>query len=202
MVEPPAPSARTGDDIAVASALEAGLVGRARAGDAEAFGALVAPHLDQAAGTARRLMRTQEDAEDLVQQACLRAIEQLDRFQLGRPFGPWFHRLLTNLGLNQLKSARVRQAAPLDEHQPASTDDPLQQVEDAEIRRRFADAVNALSPRQRLIVFRFDVDGCSGAEIAEELGISAQTVRWHLHEARATLRRRLADLRPSPSSEE
>lgn len=180
---------------------EAALVRRARVGDAGAFGALVSPHLEQAARTARRLMPTAQDAEDVVQQACLRAIEQLDRFELGRAFGPWFHRVLVNVGMNVLKSARVRAVDLLDEQQHASNADPLRDLEDAEFQARFTEAVNSLPPRQRLIVFRFDVDGRSGAEIAEELGISAQTVRWHLHEARATLRERLADLRPSLSNE-
>jgi RNA polymerase sigma-70 factor, ECF subfamily len=181
---------------------DSALVRRAQDGDSAALHQLFSAHLDQAMRTARRLMSSREEAEDLVQQACLRAIEQLDRFTLGRPFGPWFHRVLTNVGLNRLKAARVRAADIFDESFHASGADPLRDVEEQEIRVRFAEAMDALSPRQRLIVFRFDVDGCSGAEIADELGISPQTVRWHLHEARATLRERLADFRPSSTREE
>ena len=65
----------------------------------------------------------------------------------------------------------------------------VRQLEDritlASSRARFATAVDQLSPRQRTIVIMFEVDGYSGAEIAAMLGISADTVRWHLHHARA-----------------
>ncbi len=200
MIELPLPSSDPRNVIEVVES--DALVRRVRAGDAAALEQLLAPQLDQAMRTARRLLHTREEAEDLVQQACLHVIEQLDRFTLGRPFGPWFHRVLTNLGLKRIAAAKVRETDEFDESRFVAETDPSRELEDAEVRVRFSKALEALSPRQRLIVFRFDVDGASGADIAAELGISPQTVRWHLHEARATLRERLSDLRPSTFSEE
>jgi RNA polymerase sigma factor (sigma-70 family) len=181
---------------------EGALVTRALAGDERALGQLLAPHLSRALVLARRIAVSRADAEDLVQDACIRAMEQLDRFTVGRPFGPWFNRVLINLGLNQRRSAKLRSTESIEDGQFASSTDPHRDAESAEIRRRFAEAVDELPPRQRSIVYLFEVDGFSSAEIAEELGISQETVRWHLHAARTTLRRRLADLRVSNASEE
>jgi RNA polymerase sigma-70 factor (ECF subfamily) len=68
-------------------------------------------------------------------------------------------------------------------------------TERAEIRERFAAALRSLPPRQRLVVSMFEVDGLSTAEIADALGISRETVRWHHHQARQTLREVMASLR-------
>ncbi|MCU0636762.1 MAG: hypothetical protein MUE41_17970 [Gemmatimonadaceae bacterium] len=66
---------------------EGALVSRALAGDGRALGQLLAPHLSRALVLARRIAPTRDDAEDLVQDACVRAMEQLERFTIGRPFG-------------------------------------------------------------------------------------------------------------------
>jgi RNA polymerase sigma-70 factor (ECF subfamily) len=174
---------------------ETELVTLALSGDAAAFERLLAPQLPRAFVVARRVAGSSSDAEDLVQDACLRALEQLHRFTPGRPFGPWFLRLLINLGLNKHKAARIRANEPLDEMHHASSADPVADLEASEFNARFTEAVEALSPRQRVVVMMFEVDGHSGAEIAETLGISADTVRWHLHEARAALRTSLRKFR-------
>ncbi len=84
---------------------ESALVRRSRAGDLDAFDALVLRYLDRAYAAARRLMGQHADAEDLVQDAFIQALRTLDRFQPDRPFGPWFFRILVNRGLN-LRRAR------------------------------------------------------------------------------------------------
>ena len=72
---------------------------------------------------------------------------------------------------------------------------PLEMTERKEVRERFVAALAALPPRQRLVVSMFEVDGLTTAEIAEALGISPETVRWHHHQARQSLRDALAALR-------
>ncbi|MFA6167455.1 MAG: RNA polymerase sigma factor [Gemmatimonadaceae bacterium] len=181
---------------------EAQLVSLARGGDAAALDRLFEPHLARAFVVARRIAGSRLDAQDLLQDACLRAIEQLDRFTPGRPFGPWFLRLVVNLGLNQHKAARVRTTETFEEGNHSANTDPHRDAEASEFRARFATGVNQLSPRQRVIVIMFEVDGYSSAEIAAMLGISADTVRWHLHHARAALRRSLADFQPTGTPEE
>lgn len=172
---------------------------RAALGDADAFEALVTPHLPRAMQLASRIMRHPQDAEDLVQDAVLRAIERIDQYDRSRAFGPWFLRLLWNHGLTRREARAVRETELLDPDLHEAPTPAYDAASDAEVRDAFATAVDLLPPRQRTILFAFDVDGLSGAEIAEQLGISAETVRWHLHAARKTLRTQLQQFRPDPT---
>jgi RNA polymerase sigma-70 factor (ECF subfamily) len=173
---------------------ETALVERARRGDPAAFDALVRRHLAGALVAAERLLGDRADAEDLVQDAFLRALDRLPLLDPGRPFGPWFYTLLRNLGINQLRAKKVRYTEP-EALDAASTDaQPDELVLNNEVRERFATALAALPPRQREIVMLFDVDGWKGVEIAEHLGLTPENVRWHLHQARKSLRTALAPL--------
>jgi RNA polymerase sigma-70 factor (ECF subfamily) len=174
---------------------ETALVDRATRGDPSAFDALVRRHLPGALVAAERLLGDRADAEDLVQDAFLRALDRLPLLDPGRPFGPWFFTLLRNLGINQLRAKRVRHTEPelLD---AASMDArPDEEMERAEVRERFDAALAALTPRQREIVMLFEVEGWKGAEIAEHLGLTPENVRWHLHQAKKSLRVSLSTLR-------
>lgn len=173
------------------------LAARAKGGDADAFMALLAPHLPRALRLARRLLGHAQDAEDLVQDATLRALERLDAYDAARPFAPWFLRLLFRLGLNSREARSLRTYEPLDvaDVHPAPGD-AATAGEAAEFRAAFAAAMATLPARQRTILLLYDVDGHSGAEIATLLGITPETVRWHLHTARKALRPALARFRP------
>jgi RNA polymerase sigma-70 factor (ECF subfamily) len=173
---------------ALASAEERGLVVRVQQGDTEAFDALVRRYVRRAHAIARRLMQNPADAEDLVQDAFLRALERIGTFDARRAFGPWFFRLLVNTGLDTHRKAKVRRTEPEDLEAPSKEPTPLQSVEREEIRRRFDAALAVLPPRQRLIVWAYEVDGLSTEEIADELGVSQGTVRSHLHHGRHALR--------------
>ncbi len=177
------------------TANDAALVARAQRGDGAAFDALITPLLPRALRVARRLLNDEHDAEDLVQDACLRALDRIEQHDQQRAFGPWFMRLLVNLGLNQQKSRRVRRHQPLSEFTPSVSATPDRIVEDVEIHERFTVAVAALSARQRQIVMLHEVEGWTTTDISQELGLSPQTVRWHLHDARHTLRDALHLLR-------
>lgn len=181
------------------AARDAELVARAQRGDAEAFDALISPLLPRALHLARRLLGNIEDAEDLVQDACLRALDRIDQHDQKRPFGPWFMRLLANLGINQQKARALRTHQPLNEITPAVGDRPDTLAERAEIRDRFGEAVAGLSDRQRQIVMLHEVEGWSTTEIGEALELTQATVRWHLHDARHTLRAALGMLRDESS---
>ena len=187
MREPTREPASDADDSA--------LVRRAQRGDLTAFDALVRRHLPGALVAAERLLGERTDAEDLVQDAFLRALDRLPLLDPGRPFGPWFFTLLRNLGINQLRARKVRHMEPekLDALSPdAAPDEALIR---AEVRERFNAALAALTPRQREIVMLFEVEGWKGAEIAEHLGLTPENVRWHLHQAKKSLRAALAPLR-------
>jgi RNA polymerase sigma-70 factor, ECF subfamily len=183
------------DPSASAAGQERDLVARVQRGDTEAFDRLVSGYVRRARAIASRLMRDPDDADDLVQDAFLRALQRIDGFDPSRAFGPWFFRLLVNTGLDTHRRQRLRRT---EAEQPdvASTDSrPDQDVERAEIRRRFEAALAELPPRQRLIVWAYEVDGMGAEEIAAATGTSQATVRWHLHAARKVLRASLADLK-------
>lgn len=164
-------------------------------GETEAFQALVERYVRRARAIALRLMRNVDDADDLVQDAFLRALQRIDSVDPARPFGPWFFRVLTNTGLDALRRRRTRQTEGEATEVVADDPSPEQQAEQGEIRRRFEAALDRLPPRQRTIVWSFEVDGLSTREIARELGIAEVTIRWHLLQGRRTLRAALADLR-------
>ncbi len=171
------------------------LVRRVQVGDLTAFDELVRRHLGRANLLARRLMQNREDAEDLVQEAFLRALDRIALFDPAYAFAPWFGRLLTNLGLNALDRRNRRTTVSADDDLPSHTAGPAEVTERAEIRDRVAAAIATLPPRQRLIVSWHEVDGLSTQEIADQLEVAPETVRWHLHQARRTLRTVLAQLK-------
>src|SRR5690348_15716672 len=171
------------------------LVDRVKHGDATAYDVLVRRHLARATMIARRLLGNMEDAEDLVQEAFIRALDRISTFDESRAFAPWFFRLLINTGINARKARALRAAEPEHGEYPSKAANPLELAEREELRERFVAALGSLPPRQRLVVSMFEVDGLTTAEIAETLGISRETVRWHHHQARQALRHALAAFR-------
>jgi RNA polymerase sigma factor (sigma-70 family) len=189
---PPSPEAIGARPPDADAAAEAALVERVRAGDPAAFDALVTAYMRRAFSVAYRLMGQREDAEDLVQETFLAVLEKIHTFQPGRPFSPWFFRVLVNRGLNARKSRSLRSVDEIPESAATSLASPERDAERAELRDGVKTAMEALPDRQRTIVRLFELEGFSSPEIAEILGISEGTVRWHLHEARKTLRGALA----------
>jgi RNA polymerase sigma-70 factor, ECF subfamily len=116
---------------------------------------------------------------------------QRDRFDTERPFAPWFFRILVNRGLNARKARAVRQTEGLPAELPSTAPLPDRVAEQAELRRRLRGALESIPETQRVAVQLFDLEGFSGAEVAEILGIPAGTARWHLHRARRVLREAL-----------
>ena len=179
----PAPA----DDRAVTRERDATLVARIRAGDARAFDALVRAYMRQAFQLAYRVVGHREDAEDLVQEAFLAAYQYLDSYDTERPFGPWLMRIVLNRGANLRRSRARRETEPeVDAVSPAPS--ALDESERSEARVLLTRALATLPERQRMIVTLFDVDGMTSTEIGELLDLAPGTVRWHLHEARRTLR--------------
>ncbi len=171
------------------------LILRVQRGDTAAFDSLVRGYVRRARAIANRLMGDPDDADDLVQDAFLRALQRIATVDPTRPFGSWFFRVLVNAGVDAHRRRRVRRTEPevLDVPSPMPT--PADSAEQGEIRQRFDQALAALPPRQRLVVWSFEVDGMGMKEIAASLGVTEVTVRWYLHQGRRALRAALADLR-------
>ena len=174
---------------------ERALVVRVQRGEREAFNALARRYARRAFAIAYRILRQVQDAEDLVQDALIAALENIGSFDAARPFAPWFFKIVANRALNaaSARSARERHVTVIhlwgDDRDSGSDD-----AERLEIRERFRAALEALPRHQRVIVEMSDVDGRSSAEIGEMLDLPRGTVRWHLHQARKTLRVSLAAL--------
>jgi RNA polymerase sigma-70 factor (ECF subfamily) len=182
---------RTSDD----SDQDRELLLRVRSGERDAFGRIVERYLPRAMALAMRLLRHREDAEDLVQDAFLSALQHLDSFDLSRPFWPWLSRIIVNRGLDVSSSRSARAVESLAEDVSDSGPSPAEWAERGEIRDQFRRTLAALPERRRLVVQLFEVDGFSVAEIAKLLDSSPATIRWHLHMARRQLRNALAPLR-------
>jgi RNA polymerase sigma-70 factor (ECF subfamily) len=133
-------------------------------------------------------MQDPDDADDLVQDAFLRALERIASFDVSRAFEPWFTRLLMNLGRDQRRKHSVRRTEAYDPELFAGGVSADREAEQSELRRSLSQALAALPDRQRLIVSLVDVDGYSTEEIAGMLKVTRVTVRWHLHQARRALR--------------
>ena len=171
---------------------EAALIARVQRGDVAAFDALVRAHERRAFAVAYRVMGQRQDAEDLVQESFMAALERIDGFDTTRPFAPWLLRIVVNKGLNARRARALRTTDAMPDEVIGHAPSQHEELEETELRQRLRDAIAQLPERQRLVIQLFELDGLSAGEVAEILDISPGTVRWHAHEARAALRRTLA----------
>jgi RNA polymerase sigma-70 factor, ECF subfamily len=174
--------------VAEAVAADTALVSRVRRGDMDAYGELVRRHMRRAFSIAYGLLRHREDAEDVVQEAFVRTLEQIDRIDPGRPFHPWFHRVVVNLAISYHRARAVRATSPIGEEMASASPAPDQRVEQRELRERLLHALDSLPETQRTIVLLADVENMNSTEIAAVVEMPPGTVRYHLHLGRRALR--------------
>jgi RNA polymerase sigma-70 factor (ECF subfamily) len=167
---------------------ESTLLQQVQAGDKAAFGFLVDRHVARASSLAMRVVHHREDAEDLVQESFLAALRAIGSFDARRPFWPWLSRIIVNRGLDLVVTRNRRAAEPLDDAMHDARSNASLAVESREVMEGLDAALAAMPPRRRLITELFEIDGLTVGEIAEQTGVTATTVRWHLHQARKTLR--------------
>jgi RNA polymerase sigma-70 factor, ECF subfamily len=191
LAEPPPDDAT----LSIESARDARLVERVLRGDGAAYGELVGRHMRRAFSIAWRILEHREDAEDVVQDSFIRALERLDTLDRSRPFHTWFYRIVVNQALNFRRSRSLRATEALPEQLASVFPAPDAAAEGAALRDRLSTALRTLPDRQRTIVQLAELEGLKSREIAEILEIPAGTVRWHLHEARRTLRKVLEPLK-------
>jgi RNA polymerase sigma-70 factor, ECF subfamily len=170
---------------------EPGLVQLVQQGDANAYSVLVRRHLPRGFRIAWRMLRHREDAEDAVQEAFLRALERIDQCEAGRPFGPWFFRIVATTAINRQRSARRRETEELSETAVSAAMAPDDWASAAALRGDVEVAFAALPPVQRQLMELVTYEEFSPTEAAAVVGIPAGTARWHLHEARKALRTQL-----------
>lgn len=185
--QPPASSAPGDEDP------DAALVRRAAAGDMRAFEALYRAHAARIHGAMRRLCGGVEArAQELTQDAFVRAWQKLDGFRFESRFGTWLYRLAVNVALMDLRARRggEDQEGTLDE-ELLGLAAPVTRA--GEHRIDLERGVAALPPRARAVLVLHDIEGWTHEEIGVELGMAVGTSKAQLHRARGLLRRVLGD---------
>ena len=160
------------------------------------FDAFVAQHRDRAVALAWRLVGGDgAAAEDIAQEAFLRAYRSLHRFRGDAKLSTWFYRILVNevKRYQRWRWVRQRRAGESVEEPP----DPRPAVGDPGLRQRVARAMASLSDGQREAFVLVHLEGFNVKEVAELTGRAEGTIKSHLHRALRRLRGLLADLDPS-----
>ena len=183
------------------------LIEAAQSGDSRAFRKLVERHQRRAFAIAFAMVRDENDAKDLVQEAFVRVYRGLDRFEGGSRFFTWFYRILTNLAIDLKRKPGRRELehddgrAALDAADEADFPfvsrfdggEPLEVVHRRELAARLSAALEALPPYHRGVVLMREVEGMSYEEMAVAMNVSKGTIMSRLFHARQKLQRALGD---------
>lgn len=179
---------------------ERDLVARARSRDEEAFRVLVERHQDHAYGLALRIVRSPRDAEEVAQDAFVRAWKALPGFRGDARFSTWLHRIVARCALDRAASLGRRReheaemSEGMERLAEGESDDPVRRLQVESL-------LGELSAPQRTVVSLFYARDRSVREIARALDMPPGTVKTHLHRARAALRRAwLAERLPETES--
>ena len=168
---------------------EAGLVERFKNGDTEAFDQIVCRHRQVVYLVARRLVGGHADADEAAQQAFIRAWNARSRFRGDSSLRTW----LTRIVLNVAKSIRASRRPLEDLQNTEQIGDPGERLDERirkeQLRARVRRAVEALPPRQREVVGLKVFSEMTYKEVAEVMGLSEGSIKAHLHQAVANLRR-------------
>src|SRR3954465_15653742 len=100
--------------------IEARAIAAVKAGDAESYDYLVSKYMKRVVSIAWGVVRNAADAEDLAQEAFVKAFESIGRFKTGEPFGPWIYRIVTNLGLDVMKHRKRFRTEGITDPSPAT----------------------------------------------------------------------------------
>jgi RNA polymerase sigma-70 factor (ECF subfamily) len=185
---------------------EASLLEALRAGDDHAFEALVRQHGGRMFAVCRRILRSDEDAQDAVQEAFVSAFRALPSFAGSCLLGTWLHRIAVNASLMRLRSKRRRPEESIEDLLPAFKDDghaaveprdfspsALQLVESGETRAFVRACIDRLPDIYRVVVLLRDIEELDTSETAAVLDVTEGVVKVRLHRARQALRKLLAE---------
>jgi RNA polymerase sigma-70 factor (ECF subfamily) len=186
-----------------AAMLEIDLVKRAQRGDLQAYDELVKRYQERIYATVYHMTANHEDANDLAQEAFIKAYSALKSFKGGSSFYTWLYRIAVNKTINFLKQRKNKFHLSLNdidfnaEHDPdlmalISDKTPTRDVALSELQKKLNEALLKLSEPHRMVVILHDVQGQSHDEIAEVMGCNIGTVRSRLFYARQQLQVHLA----------
>jgi len=171
------------------------LARRSSLGDAGAYAVLVYRHRRAVYRVAYAVLGSSEDAEDVVQEAFVRAYRAISRYNPRYAFATWIHRIAVNCAVTKAKAMhRVRQTdVEALQMQAAPEAGPHESVAANELGAQIRCLIAELPLKQRLAATLFHLEGMTLAETAEAIGCSVGAVKSHLHRARERLADRLAD---------
>lgn len=174
------------------------LVARLRRGDPAAFESLVRAHGGRLLSVARRFLGSNEDAEDAVQEAFIKAFKAVSTFEERSQLHTWLHRIVVNASLMKLRERRRKPQESIENLLPTFTADGHQVTEsrewsDAVFERKetasiVRQAIALLPDQHRVVLVLRDIEERDTAETAAILGTSTTVVKVRLHRARQALR--------------
>ncbi len=185
---------------------EAELIRAAQAGDQQAFAELVQKYDQQVLKLAYNLLRSQEEAYDIYQEAFLRVHKNLSRFRFDCSFHTWLYRIVTNLCLDALRRKKVRREeqpvvetaeGPRDrlESTPESRADldPQRRLLSQELGERIQSVLSGFTPRERMVFEMRHYQGLRLRAIGEILGTTEEAAKNCLFRATQKMRTALGD---------
>lgn len=181
---------------------EATLVARLKSGEESAYAEVIELYGGRCLAVARRFMRTEDDAQDAVQDAFLSMFKNIDRFDGQSRLSTWLHRIVVNACLMKLRSRSRRPETSIDALLPTfvedghsskryhswSEDGPAGHAERAEVQRLVREKIDELPESYRNVLLLRDIEGLDTAETAEVMGMTETAVKTRLHRARQALR--------------
>jgi RNA polymerase sigma-70 factor (ECF subfamily) len=182
------------------------LVESARKGDRDAFRVLFERYHRRAYALAFGVLRHQDDALDVVQDAFIKAHKYLDKFEGNSSFYTWLYRIVMNLAIDHMRKHRRVKPVELDEQHLDGTvgedsllpkilgGNPGRALLDKEIRARIDQALSELSENHRSVLVMRELEGMSYEEMAQAMNCSKGTIMSRLFHARKNMQKRLVDL--------
>ena len=181
------------------------LVGRCQRGDLDAYETLVVRYRNKVYGFAFSMLRNEQDATDLCQEAFVRGWQAIRGFRKDASFYTWIYRITTNLAIDFARRRDRRPNIPFEEgtepnldasvqKPPSANPSPVDEAERKELREQIDAALVELSPEHRAVIQLREFDGLDYAAIAKATGCSIGTVMSRLHYARKHLQKLLKEV--------
>ena len=187
-------------------ASESALIRAAQGGDRAAFDQLVRAYDHSVLRLANNMLRSPEDARDIYQETFLRVYRNLHTFRFDCSFHTWVYRIAANLCLDQLRKRKVRREEPSTQITPEGVrdrldlvpeehagSDPQRSLYSGQIRRRVREALDELTPRERMVFELRHYDGLRLRNIGEIVGTTEEAAKNCLFRATQKMRAALGD---------
>jgi RNA polymerase sigma-70 factor (ECF subfamily) len=180
------------------------LIAKARAGDFSAFSQLVEKYQRQVFNLAKRMAPTAEDAEDILQETMLKAIDKIDQFRGDSSFGTWLYSIALNVGRGFLRSEKRADLQPIEDYLPSQAEgsekrlhewqDPHVIMEQSQLKLVIEEAIDELRAEYSIPFILRYIEELSVKEIAGIMGLTVAATKSRILRARLFLRDKLEPL--------